>query len=123
MATRCPICGAENPEAATFCVSCGNRIPNIPLVQPPHQLAAVGIGIIIGSIVGYLVGGMLYYWPGPPLLPYIALVYGLGAAVVLISHLGQHLFPAKTRMYLSPFSIAFACAYYFVCFGYFYVHV
>jgi len=111
----------ENAETATFCVACGNRIPRPPLPQPAQQYAAVAIGLLAGSSVGLLVGVMSQYWPGPPYLPYMVLVYGLGVFVVLVCHLEEHLFPPKTRMYLSPFSIAFAGAYYFMCFGYFFV--
>lgn len=118
---RCPICGAENAETATFCVACGNRIPWPPPPQPTRQFTVVATGLLAGSSVGYFVGVMSQYWPGPPYLPYLALVYGLGVAVVFVCHLGEHLFPPKTRVYLSPLSVAFAVAYYFTYFGYFFI--
>jgi hypothetical protein len=121
MTVKCPICGAANHESASYCSSCGNRIPRPPPSPPAHQFAVVALGLLAGSCVGLLVGVMSQYYPGPPYLPYMVLIYGLGAFVVLVCNLEKRLFPSKMRVYLTSFSVAFAGSYYFFCFGYFYV--
>ena len=87
---------------------------------PRLWLAVAVVGLIVGVIVGYLVAAVSQYTPFPPFdVPYLILFYGLGVAVVLLCQFGKHMFPPRTRMHLLPFSVAFACAYYFGCFVYF----
>jgi len=115
---KCPICGAENVETAEFCKACTNRIPGRLSPHPMLQTGAVVTGILAGSVVGLFMAAMTPYWPGPPYLPAMILVYGLGLVVLLVCQIWTGLFPERMRAHLSPFSVAFTSAYYILLIGY-----
>ncbi len=71
--TVCPFCGRENPDGSTFCASCGKEInpqtniknetiekPSILLIVFGYFFAIFGIFGGIGSIIGLIIGIILY---------------------------------------------------------------
>lgn len=83
---------------------------------PKALLAAGGTGFIIGLCTGYVVAAVSQY--SLPLLfavLYLVLFYGLGIAVVLVSHFLKNRLSSTMRPYPLPFSVGFACAYYIGC--------
>ena len=82
---------------------------------------AVAAGVILGCS-GYLGGAMYKYWPGPPYLPYLALVAAPPATILLVSLVAairDRLLPGHVRELLPSFSIAFTITY-FLSFNFYY---
>lgn len=122
MSLKCPVCSGDIVDGSRYCGNCGWTVGSAVTNQHGLEELAVGIGVVMGCS-GYLAGGAYKYWPGPPYLPYVALV-AVPPAIILIvcleAAIRERLFPRDVRGLLPSFSIAFALTYLVAfCFYYF----
>lgn len=94
MATRCPICGAENPEGKKFCGDCGSKLPepyssSVPLTgQSEIKRDWKGLKAFVSSRRGRAI--------------LIAVVVTIVVCIVLVATLGYYYEPVRGT--LSPSS-------------------
>ena len=50
---KCPQCGGENADQATFCIQCGKNL--VATTEAQHRLSSViGISVLIGGVAGFV---------------------------------------------------------------------
>lgn len=121
MRLKCRVCGSEIVDNARYCSDCGWMVGSAVAWQPKLKRLAVAMGVIMGCS-GYLAGALYKYWPGPPYLPYLALVAAPPAIILLVCldvAIRERLLPRNITGVLPSFSIAFAITY-FVAFNFYY---
>ena len=95
--TVCPFCGRENSEGSKYCASCGKEInpqtniknettekPSNILIVFGYFFAIVGIFGGVGSIIGLIIGIILYRRNGPDRIHGI-IITGLSVVILFLA--------------------------------------